>query len=412
MQPEVTVLGAGIVGICTALSLIERGVKVRLVDRSEPGQATSFGNAGVISPWSIVPQSMPGVWKQIPGWVIDPNGPVSIEPRYAPRLASWAFRFLTQGRKDRVMSTSAAMEVLNRDCVTLYRQHLAGTGHEHLIQDSYYVHVFRNAVAARVDSLDNMLRRKAGAQVERIGPSDLQALEPNLSQEFQAAIVIKDQARALSPGRIGKVLTEKFLHSGGIFEQATVRGIAPLEGGTWSYKSDQGVVHTPKLVLAMGVWSAELLRPLGLKVPLQAERGYHVSFNSPGVSLNNSVMDVDKKFVASSMEEGLRIAGTAEFAGLDAPENKKRIKSLVKLASRFLPDLNTETFTTWSGQRPSFPDSLPCIGEIKAFPNLITAFGHSHYGLMMAPKTGRIVTDCVLGTQPNIDLSPYEFERF
>ncbi|WP_317054580.1 NAD(P)/FAD-dependent oxidoreductase [Roseovarius rhodophyticola] len=412
MQPDVTVLGAGIVGICTALSLIERDITVRLVDRDEPGQATSFGNAGVISPWSIVPQSMPGVWKQIPGWVFDPDGPVSIKPSYAPRLASWALRFLAQGRKSRVVSTSAAMEFLNRDCVTLYRQHLQGTGHEHLVQDSFYVHAFRDGSAARVDNLDNTLRQEAGADVERIGPSELRVLEPHLSKDFQAAIVIKDQARALSPGKIGKVLCEKFLRQGGVFEQATVRAIKPVEDGAWEYSTNEGHFRTDKLVLAMGVWSAELLRPLGLKVPLQAERGYHVSFTSPGVSLNHSVMDVDKKFVASSMLEGLRIAGTAEFSGLDAPENKKRIKSLAKLASHLLPELNADTYTTWSGQRPSFPDSLPSIGEIKAFPNLITAFGHSHYGLMMAPKTGKVVADIVTGSKPNIDLSPYQIERF
>ncbi|WP_338549270.1 NAD(P)/FAD-dependent oxidoreductase [Roseovarius phycicola] len=412
MQADVTILGAGIVGICTALALTERGLKVHLVDRDAPGQATSFGNAGVISPWSIVPQSMPGIWKQIPRWVLDPNGPVSIKPSYAPKLVGWALRFLSHGREDRVRATSSAMDTLNRDCVTLFRHHLAGTGHENLIRDSYYVHAFRDPRAARIDSLDNMLRRDAGAEVERIGPAELQSLEPALSQDFQAAILIKDQARAVSPGQLGRVLANKFRKQGGIVQKATVHAIRPADESGWTYVTNAGEVTTPKLVLAMGVWSAELLKPLGLRVPLQSERGYHVSFTSPGVTLNNSILDVDKKFVASSMEDGLRVAGTAEFAGLDAPENKKRLNSLVKLARHLSPNLNTDEYTTWSGQRPSLPDSLPCIGELEGFPNLITAFGHSHYGLMMAPKTGKIVADIATGTKTNIDLKPFRAERF
>lgn len=412
MDKEVTVLGAGIVGICSALSLIERGYTVHLIERDEPGQATSFGNAGVISPWSIIPQSMPGVWKKLPGWILDPLGPVSIRPAYLPRLVPWGLRFLAQGREPRVRRISAAMEFLNRDCVGLFRQHLQGTGHEDLIRDSYYIHAFRDAGAASLETLDNQIRRAAGARVERVNAAELRKLEPALSADFKAAIVIKDQARALSPGRIGRVLTDKFQRLGGHLKRASVREIRPIEAGGWSYTTDTGRSETPRIVLAMGVWSAELLRPLGIRIPLQSERGYHVCFTDPGIMLNNSVLDVDMKFVASSMEDGLRVAGTAEFAGLDAPINQKRLDALIRLAGRLSPDLRPENFTTWSGQRPSLPDSLPCIGKIDGFPGLVTAFGHSHYGLMMAPRTGRLVADLVDDIPANTDLSPYDPVRF
>ena len=412
MTADVTILGAGIIGICSALSLAERGLKVRLIDRDEPGQATSFGNAGVISPWSIVPQSMPGLWRKIPFWLMDPSGPVAVKPSYLPRLAGWGLRFLAQGRAARVRQISAAMDTLNRDCITLFRHHLHGTGHEGLIRDSYYIHAFRKAAAARLDTFDNQLRRSAGAELDRIGATELRALEPALSPEFQAAIVIKGQARALSPGRIGQVLADKLRKMGGEILRAEIRSIRPKEGGGWTIETDRGSLTAPKLVLAMGVWSAQLLKPLGIRIPLQSERGYHVCFGDPGIILNNSIMDVDMKIVASSMEDGLRVAGTAEFAGLDAPENETRIKALVKVARRLSPELRIERYTTWSGQRPSLPDSLPCIGEIEGLPDLIAAFGHSHYGLMMAPKTGRIVADLVTQTKINIDLNPFLASRF
>ena len=411
-QPDVTVLGAGIVGICSALSLAERGLKVRLIDRDAPGQATSFGNAGIISPWSIVPQSMPGLWKKVPGWLLDPLGPVTVKPSYLPRLAHWGLRFLYEGRADRIDHISDAMDLLNRDCVDLFRQHLSGTGHEDLIQDSFYVHAFRNAEGANIESVDYRMRRDKGANIERIDAADLRDLEPALTHDFKAAILIKGQARALSPGRIGTVLADKFRSMGGEILNQTVRAILPAESGGWRYVTDAGQETVPKLVLAMGVWSAELLKPLGIHIPIQSERGYHVSFPNPGVALNNSVMDMDMKFVASLMEDGLRVAGTAEFAGLDAPINQKRLDGLVQLARQLLPDLKSDDYSTWSGQRPSLPDSLPCIGEIDGFPGLITAFGHSHYGLMMAPKTGRLVADIASGLSANHDLTPFLPQRY
>lgn len=412
MSTDVTILGAGIIGICSALSLGERGFQVRLVDRDDPGQATSFGNAGVISPWSIVPQSMPGLWKKVPGWLIDPLGPVSVKPTWLPRLASWGMRFLAEGREDRVREISAAMAPLSRDCVSLYRQHLAGTGHENLIRDSCYIHAFRHGSQASTESFGNRLRRAAGADLERIGAGELKEMEPALSDDFEAAIVIRGQARTLSPGRVGRVLSEKFLRMGGEFRRACVHEIRPCEGGGWTYVTDEGRFTTPKLVLAMGVWSSGLLRPLGIRIPLQSERGYHVCFTEPNMALENSIMDVDMKIVASSMADGLRVAGIAEFGGLDSPVSENRLKALVTLARRLSPDLNSETYTTWSGQRPSLPDSLPCIGEIEGLPDLIAAFGHSHYGLLQAPGTGRMVADIVAGAAASADLSPYRATRF
>lgn len=411
MDRDVTVLGAGIVGICSALALSERGLRVRLIDRDAPGQATSSGNAGVISPWSIVPQSMPGLWKKIPRWLLDPLGPVAVRPTYLPRLAGWGLRFLAEGREARVRQISAAMEVLNADCVTQYRQLLAGTRHEDLIRDSFYVHAFRDGSAASLGALEHRIRRAAGAPLDLIGPAELRALEPALSHDFQAAILIKDQARALSPGRLGAVLADKLRSQGGDIRRASIRALQPGEAG-WTCITDAGRFTSSKVVLAMGVWSAEVLRPLGVRIPLQSERGYHVCFNAAAGLLNNSVMDVDRMVVASSLEDGLRIAGTAEFAGLDAPASPRRIDALVELSRRLVPDLQSATYTTWSGQRPSLPDSLPCIGEIAGLPGLIAAFGHSHYGLMMAPGTGRMVADIATGTAMNIDLSPYSPKRF
>ena len=162
----------------------------------------------------------------------------------------------------------------------------------------------------------------------------------------------------------------------------------------------------------MGAWSTNLLKLLDIHIPLEAERGYHIQYEGSDIRLNHSVMDVELKLVASSMAAGLRIAGTAEFTGLDRNISHKRLTSLISIAGKMIPTLNHKTPQTWMGTRPSMPDSLPCIGESEKYPGLFTAFGHGHCGFMMAPRTGEIVTELVMGKKPTVDLSSFKIERF
>ncbi|MBO9451182.1 FAD-dependent oxidoreductase [Tropicibacter sp. R16_0] len=412
MTEQVTIIGAGIVGICCALSLQERGIPVRLVDRGEPGQETSFGNAGVVSPWSIIPQAVPGIWKKLPQMLLDSKSALSVRASFWPKMIPWGMRFLGKSDEKSVREVSDAMEILCRPSIDLYRRHLHGTGHESLIADSYYIHAFRNPDEANLDALGYQIRREKGGELERVDGSELRRLEPAMSEEFKAAIVIKGQARATSPGRLGAVLAEKARAQGAEFVRAEVRGLSRAEDGTWQISTSQDTLNAHNVVLAAGVWSAELLKPLGLPVPLVAERGYHVEFPNPSAVLNNSVMDVDAKVVASSMQGGLRVAGTAEFASVDAPADPRKEQILTDQAKSLVPDLNTDEAQFWMGRRPSFPDSLPAIGQLPGKDGLYSAFGHSHYGLMMAPKTGELVADLVSGRSPNLNLDPFSLARF
>lgn len=410
--PDVTVVGAGIVGICCTLSLLERGKSVRLVDKTGPMAGASYGNAGVISPWSCVPHSLPGMWRNIPGWLLDPLGPLSIRPAYLPRFLPWAIKFLRNGQPHRVAAIADGMSTLIQHNVELYRGHLAGTGQEHLLRDSSYVFAYRNREKIDLDQIGFRLRREHGATMEVIDAAELRELEPDLSPDYQGAVVIKDQARAMSPGLIGEALAEKARVAGADIHTAAVNSITPREDGSWSLETDRGALDSTAIVIAAGPWSTELLAPLGLRLPLEYERGYHLEFLDPGVTLNNSVMDVEQTFVTSSMANGVRSAGTAEFAGLDTPPNFRRAQVLKQLTKTMLPALNTGNANEWMGIRPSFPDSLPCIDTAPGFRNLYTAFGHSHYGLGMAPQTGRFVADIVSGIAPNADLTPYRVSRF
>ncbi|WP_377194406.1 NAD(P)/FAD-dependent oxidoreductase [Ruegeria meonggei] len=412
MTEQVTIIGAGIVGICCALSLQERGIPVRLIDRGQPGQETSFGNAGVVSPWSIIPQAMPGIWKTLPQMLLDPKSALSVRTSFWPKMIPWGLRFLGNSGERSVREISDAMELLCRPSIDLYRRHLQGTGHENLITDSYYIHAFRHRKQADLNGLGYLIRQEKGGDLELVDGAELRRMEPALSEEFKAAIVIKGQARVTSPGRVGAVLAEKARAQGAEIVKTEVTRLAPAEDGGWQITTSQGTMRAASIILAAGVWSADLLKPLGMPVPLVAERGYHVEFPKALAQLNNSVMDVDAKVVASSMQDGLRVAGTAEFGSVDAPADPRKKKILTEQAKAMVPGLDTGEAQFWMGRRPSFPDSLPAIGPVNGREGLYTAFGHSHYGLMMAPKTGELVADLVSGRSPNIDLAPFSLARF
>ncbi len=411
MTQPVTILGAGIVGICTALSLAQRGVPVRVIDRGAPGQETSFGNAGVISPWSIIPQSLPGTWKQIPSLMFGANKALSVHPKAWPSMIPWGLAFLRKGSRAQVEATADAMETLCAPCIDLYRQHLSGTGFENLVADAMYVHAFRDGSRATLDAIDYDIRRQKGAELELVGRDELRRVEPTLGSDFEAAVLIKGQARAVSPGRIGGVLTEKARGLGVVFKRADIRHVERQDAG-FRVVCDGESFEAERIILAMGAWSPEILKPLGYRVPLMAERGYHVEFPEPQIELTNSVMDVDAKCVASSMEGGLRFAGQAEFAPVDAPADAKKEAHLTRLARAAFPGLNTKQSRFWMGRRPSFPDSLPALGPVEGAPGLFANFGHSHYGLMMAPKSGEILADMLTDARSNLDASPFALARF
>ena len=416
MQPSesnqpVIILGAGIVGICTALSLLERQIPVVIIDKADPGQATSYGNAGVVSPWSFIPQAMPGIWKNIPKLMLGYGRPLSVHPKYMFKMLPWGMRFLRQSSEVNVRANADAMAKLCGPSIDLFAKHLAGTGHEGLLVDSLYVQAFRDGSKATLDALDYQIRAEKGADMEVVGQNRLAEIEPALAPEFKAAVLIKNAGRVRSPGQVGAVLAEKARQMGAQFLRDEIKQISRI-GTRWTIKGLTKDYHAERIVICLGAWSSQLLQGIKLNIPLMSERGYHVEFKSPGISLNNSVMDVDAKFIASSMENGLRVAGHAEFAPPDAPPSKQREQILKRLAKSTFPSLNLEDTSFWVGQRPSFPDSKPMIDAPDEYPGLYLNFGHSHFGLMMSPASGELTAQLITGDQPNFDMSEFSAHRF
>ena len=410
-RDDVVVIGAGIVGVCCALQLAERGLSVTVIDRKPPCEETSFGNAGVISPWTCVPQSVPGLWRKLPKWLLDPQGPVFIRKRHAPVFVPWALKFFAAGRPDRVDGVGDAMMALSRNSPSNYRALLRDTPALELVQDSVYIFVYRQAAQANLDQLGWRMRKMRDVPLSLIGAAELREREPDISPAYEAAILIHEQGRALNPAAIGKAIADKAKALGVRFNLSETRTIS-RHGDGWTAICGDRQYNARKMVLAAGVWSASLLKPLGFNLPLEAERGYHLLCREPGININNSIMDVEHMCVASQMAAGVRIAGTAEFAGIQAAPDHRRAFVFRKALQSLFPGINTDQAEPWMGRRPTFPDSLPCIGPVAGQDGLFAAFGHSHYGLGQAPTTGRIIADCVTGRKSDINLQPYRTGRF
>ena len=408
---DVTIVGGGIIGICSALSLQERGINVRLIDRESPGQTTSFGNAGVISPWSIIPQSKPGLLKTIPKMMFSGWRPLSIRAGIWSSMIPWGLKFLSKGTEVGVCQTADAMSLLCTPSIELYRKHLKNTGDEGLVKDTAYLQLIKHAEDASLNDIASQIRLKKGANIEIIKGSALRSLEPALSSTFEAGIVIYNTARTISPGRLGAVLAKKAQSQGAKIIKDQINEIR-RDGDNWFLKGKFSKYETKLLVIAAGAWSKELLSSIGVRVPLIAERGYHIHCANPGIDVINSVVYSEGGVIASSMEGGVRIAGQVEFGPIDASPDPKRELRLKGIARKIFPDISLTKTKFWMGRRPSFPDSIPVIGTVPKQPGLFVNFGHSHHGLMMAPKSGEVLANTLVQNPVNENVSSISIKRF
>lgn len=406
------VIGGGIIGICCALYLQEKGFRVQVIDRAGSDDLrASFGNAGNISPWSCVPESLPGLWKSVPGWLLDPLGPMAVQLRHLPVATPWLLRFLAAGRPARVDRQADALLALYSPVIELYEDLVRPIGVSELIRRCIYLHLYRDGRRADPNTLGWRLRRERGARFELISAGALREIEPDVAPDYQAAILLEGQGRTTNPQKLLQVLTERMLRQGGSILRAEIRGLEPSESHV-QLQTTQGKRRFTRVVVAAGVWSAKLLRSIGLKIPLESERGYHLTLRNPGVTINNTIMEAGRMVVASTMEEGLRLAGTVELAGLKARPDYRRSTNLAALGKEMFPKLRTEEASQWMGHRPSLPDSLPIIGAAPNHPNILLAFGHSHLGLSGGAPTGRLIAQLAAGEPPSIDLHPFRADRF
>lgn len=409
---KVNIIGSGIVGLCCALYLQRDGWEVTIIDKVGPGESCSYGHAGVLSETSALPNAMPGVISKVPKWLLDPEGPLYIRMRYLPHLLPWLLRFIKAGTARESENTVRSLLALNAGTVGKYQNLVNSSQAGSLIRPSGYLSVYQSESSYKHASGGWELLQRHGAQLRMLTGEELHELEPMLAPSYIRAVMIENQGYVTNPYRLAQVLSEQFSQAGGVFLRREVREARLSAEGNVRLNLDLGYVESGKLVVAAGAWSHQITAQLGVHVPLETERGYHVTLAHPEVQPSHVIMEAEHKFVATPMEMGIRFAGTAELAGLTASPNYERADILLRLGKRMFPGLSGSEKTEWMGHRPSLPDSRPVIGKCPAAPNVLFAFGHGHRGLIGAPMTGEIIADLMANRQPKIDITPFRPERF
>ena len=411
-QKHVIVVGAGIVGVCSALSLLRDGHAVTLIDRQGPGEGTSFGNGAMITPDSVIPVATPGIVWRVPGMLLDPLGPLRIRWSYLPRLAPWLTRFVAASRSDRVEKIAHSLAALTVDAVEAFRPLTEFAGASEMIRRSGWVCVYDSEREYRAEAERHELQRRCGVKLEVLGPEELRQLDPNLAPGFARAVFYPDGAHTLDNFRLVQVLAEALARHGGVIRRQEVRGFRTGEAGVQAVLTEAGEHDCDAVVIAAGAWSKRLCAELGSAPPLDTERGYHLTIADPGVMPRLPIYSTVRGMVMTPLDIGLRVAGTVELGGLEAPPDWRRAEVLMTRAKQMLPGLREAGVTRWMGYRPSMPDSVPVISASPHHANAFFAFGHGHIGLTLGARSGALIADLVAGRDPGIDMGPYRVDRF
>jgi len=411
-QHGAIVIGAGVAGLSTALYLQRAGVAVTVIDPLPPAGGASFGNAGLLSPDTAVPIALPGMLRKVPGWLLNPLGPLSVTPGYFPRALPWLLRWIEAGRLDRVIAISDAMRALHRDSLGCWQELLGPALYGELIRPLGQVQVWEGDTETTNSGVERQVRERHGIRSEALTADDLRQMFPGISRAVTRGLLVPGNGHTVSPQRSVGTLGELFRQAGGSLINERAMKLIPRDGGGWMVMTNLANRSTEHVVVAAGAWSRQLLDPLGIKVALETERGYHAMLFDPEVMPALPISNKTRAFGVTPMEDGLRVAGTVEIAGLQAPPNEERAKILVQHAKRMFPALSGAKVRYWMGFRPSTPDSLPILGPAAAKPGLHFVFGHGHFGMTGGPPSGRLVARLITGQAPGLDPAPYAAQRF
>lgn len=406
------VVGAGIVGTAIAHDLQRRGRQVVLVDRDAPGKGASFGNMASIAVTEFMPASRPSVWRQVPGWMLDPEGPVRVRPGYTPKLVPWFLRFIAASRPSELSELETQGAALCSRALGDTLDLLRVTGLQDQISEEGCLSLYADEAEFKADREHIEILERFGFPHEVIGRQALKALEPELSDKIGMAVLLPQNRSMKDPYKLVLALAERFVALGGLIEKGEVTGFTRSDAMREVVLRDGRKLPADEVVICAGAFSAKLARALGEPIPMETERGYHTQIMAPGISMTHSIIWPAKAFLVTPTAGGIRVGGTVEMAGLDAAPDYRRAKVTVKRAREALPNLQCEDFTEWMGHRPALPDTVPILSASARTKGLFYATGHGHLGLTYAATTARLMGELITGGKPSIDLHPFRVNRF
>ena len=408
---SVVVIGAGIQGVCVALSLIKKGFKVTIIDRDEPGKnSASYGNAGHFSPYASLSMNRPDILIDVPAMLLSTTGPLALRWNYVPKMIPWFLKFIKNCTKNRMMHTAKYMHQILDLALPAYDELFQEIDVSGLVESRGIIYFWTDK-DLKSRELEINVRKELGVEQKLLKPHEIHDLEPHIKQIYHGGVLYPSARHARNPKKILLKLFELFLKKDGKFIKENVETIDFLPDRKPSIKTNLNSYIFDKAVVACGAFSKKLTDQADEKIPLDTERGYHVHFKGYDHLLSRPVIFLNRGFGITPMEQGLRVVGTVEFGGLNNPLNKKRVLNLVNNAKYLFPELD-KNYDEWLGFRPTLPDFLPVIGPSKNHKNLFYSFGHHHLGWTLGAISGKILAGMIAEEKTNLDLSPYSPLRF
>jgi D-amino-acid dehydrogenase len=409
---RITILGAGIVGICCAIELQQRGFQVQLIDRKGPGEETSSGNAGILSLSSIAPLASPELITRLPRLAANLDGDFMLHYQHLPMLLPWIVRFLTRCKRKQYIQDGRLIDALTTPSVAAHLDLIAESKAGHLLNQSGCLRLYRNPRTYLREELERDLFKLCEVNYSILDKHEIHDLEPDLAKLFVKAVFIKDSISITNPESLCKCYAEYFQALGGILKQAEVTQLSQESDG-WRVVTSDGIEQAERLIVALGAWTPELIGQIGYRNPIAIERGYHTVFSTqPGKTLSRPIFDVDSSYVMSPMDMGLRVSSGSNLIYRETHETPRQIEKIIPRVREAFPVADILLDKPWMGRRPSTPDSLPIIGPAPRHGNLWLAFAHAHMGLTMGPITAKIIANYITDEPQPVPVKPYLPERY
>jgi len=408
----IVVIGAGIVGVSTAIWLQRSGFKVTIIDQKGPATGASHGNAGILAASSIIPVPNPSLIKKLPFYLLSKDSPVFFKMSYLPKMFPFLMSYLSKSNLREVNKYAERMTPLIFDTVCQHKSLAKGTGAEKFISYQDYCFGYETEENFLNDKKVWKLRQKHGLPFEVVNGNEFSNFDPFYKDLFDVIVKCKNHGKINDPGLYVKTLCDHFLSQGGELIISKVNDISSKNLNDVIVKIESDSLIANKIIVATGAWSKKILKKFKIKMPLESERGYHVEYVEPNFYPKVPMMLTSKKFVITPMDGRIRVAGLVEFAGLKTLKRKPPLNLLKNKIKDLFPNLKCKEKIEWLGHRPALVDSLPMLGYLDKNKQILVAFGHQHLGLTAGAKTGRIVSDLIIGNDIKLKISNYRPNRF
>jgi D-amino-acid dehydrogenase len=409
---KVLVIGGGVIGVCSAYYLTGAACDVTLIEKGKVGEGCSYGNAGLIVPSHSIPLAAPGIPRKALRWMLNPESPFYIKPRLSWDLLRWLWGFARACTPGRASKAIPIIRDLSLASLKLYRELANLKSFDFGFHQDGLLIVFRTEEGYRDGIREARVLAQAGLKNEVLDAEAARRLEPNIVPEVCGAVLYRDDAHA-TPSLFVSGLAAIAERDGARIHEATeVLGFKRNGRRIVAVETTKGTFAPDVIVLAAGASTPQLAAQLNLRIPIQAAKGYSVTYERPDFPRMPLVL-AEAKVAVTPMGNWLRFAGTLELAGLDFSVNRRRVEAIRAAARHYIDgteDLNLVEI--WRGLRPCTPDGLPIVGWSEQFENLLFAAGHAMLGLSLGPITGKLVSQLAVGQEPSVDVRPLAPARF